>query len=408
MSRTQRIGRDVFASILSHKPRAFLMMLGVAVGVAVLSAVIAIGQGTRARVLQLVETHNLDMIMIRAGGDAQVFAPTADRGLSSLFPEDARAIEKEVPNIDLISATQNKRGINLVYEDRSAVTRLFGVEPDWANVRHRSLASGEFISHADMTSMARVAILGDTVAKALFPEGGAVGRTIRLENEPYVVKGVFLLVGSTSEEDFDDRIVIPYTTSARRLLNRPFLEQIVFTVKDTSLIPQTAERVRSLLRVRHNIGQGRPDDFFVREPTDVADAAFQTPKMLFSLMAAISIVALIGGGLVIMNLMLIAVSQRTREIGLRRAIGARTGDITKQFLLESLFVALIGGVVGVVLGLVAAWGLDAAGLVVSRITWVPFVAAVAACTIVGLAFGVQPARKAAHLDPAASLSGRAA
>jgi len=184
MSRTQRIGRDVFASILSHKPRAFLMMLGVAVGVAVLSAVIAIGQGTRARVLQLVETHNLDMIMIRAGGDAQVFAPTADRGLSSLFPEDARAIEKEVPNIDLISATQNKRGINLVYEDRSAVTRLFGVEPDWANVRHRSLASGEFISNADMTSMARAAILGDTVAKALFPEGGAVGARSGLRTNP--------------------------------------------------------------------------------------------------------------------------------------------------------------------------------------------------------------------------------
>jgi putative ABC transport system permease protein len=408
MSRTQRIGRDVFASLLAHKQRAFLMMLGVAVGVAVLSAVIAIGQGTTARVMQLVETHNLDMIMVRAGGDAQIFAPTADRGLSSLFPEDARAIEKEIPNIDVISGTQNKRGVNLVYEGRSAVTRLFGVEPDWADVRHRTLVSGEFVSNADMTSMARVAILGDTVAKALFPEGGAVGRTIRVENEPYVVKGVFTLVGSTSEEDFDDRIVIPMTTSARRLLNRPFLEQIVMRVKDTSLIPETAERVRALLRVRHNIGQGRPDDFFVREPQAVADAAFRTPKILFSLMAGISIVALIGGGLVIMNLMLIAVSQRTREIGLRRAIGARAGDITQQFLLESLFVALMGGVVGVALGLIVAWGLDAAGLVVSRITWVPFVAAVAACTVVGLAFGVLPARKAAHLDPAASLSGRAA
>jgi putative ABC transport system permease protein len=215
-------------------------------------------------------------------------------------------------------------------------------------------------------------------------------------------------VGSTTEEDFDDRIVIPYSTSARRLLNRPFLEQIVLRVRDTNLIPETAERVRDLLRVRHNIGQGRPDDFFVREPQDVADTASKTPKMLFALMAGISLVALIGGGLVIMNLMLIAVSQRSREIGLRRAIGARTGDITQQFLLESVFVALIGGVVGVAIGLVAAWGLDAAGLVVSRITWLPFVVAFVACTVVGLVFGVQPARKAAHLDPAASLSGRAA
>src|SRR6266566_9941170 len=285
MSRTQRIGSDVLASLLSNKQRAFLMMLGVAVGVAVLSAVIAIGQGTTARVMELVQTHNLDMIMVRAGGDVQVFAPTADRGLSTLFPEDARAIEKEIPNIEFISGTQNKRGINLVYEDRSAVTRLFGVEPNWADVRHRSLIAGEFISSADMASMARVAILGDTVAKALFPEGGAVGRTIRVENEPYVVKGVFTQVGSTTEEDFDDRIVIPITTTARRLLTRPFLEQIVLLVTDTSRIPETAEGVRALLRVRHNIGQGRPDDFFVREPDHVIDAAFQTPKLLFSLMA---------------------------------------------------------------------------------------------------------------------------
>src|SRR6266446_6515401 len=131
MSRTQRIGRDVFASLVAHKQRAFLMMLGVAVGVAVLSAVISISQGTSARIMELVQVHNLDMIMVRAGGDVQVFAPTADRGLSTLFPEDARAIEKEIPNIELISATQNKRGINLVYENRAAVTRMFGVEPSW-------------------------------------------------------------------------------------------------------------------------------------------------------------------------------------------------------------------------------------------------------------------------------------
>src|SRR5712672_3704010 len=133
MSRTQRIGSDVVASLLAHKPRAFLMMLGVAVGVAVLSAVIAIGQGTSARVMELVKHHNLDMIMVRAGGDVQVFAPRADRGLSTLFPEDARAIEREIPNIDLVSVTQNKRNVNLVYEDRSAVTRLFGVDPSWAD-----------------------------------------------------------------------------------------------------------------------------------------------------------------------------------------------------------------------------------------------------------------------------------
>src|SRR6185503_8711708 len=313
-----------------------LMMLGVAVGVAVLSAVIAIGQGTSARVMELVQNHNLDMIMVRAGGEVQIFAPQADRGLSALFPEDARAIESEIENVGLVSVVQAQRGINLVYEDRSAVTRVFGVDPGFSEIRYRPLAEGEFISEADIASMARVAYLGDKVAKALFPEGGAVGRTIRVENDPYVVKGVFAPVGMTAngEEDQDDRLVVPYTTSARRLLNRPFVEQIVMHVNDTSRIPETAERIRALLRVRHNI-QGEQDDFFVREPEAVVDAAFETPRILFALMAAISLVALIGGGLVIMNLMLIAVSQRSREIGLRRAIGARASDVTRQFLLES-------------------------------------------------------------------------
>jgi putative ABC transport system permease protein len=410
MSRTERIGRDVLASLLEHKERAFLMMLGVAIGVAVLSAVTAISQGTSARVMELVRNHSLDMIMVRSGGEVQIFAPQAERGLAELFPEDARAIRDQIPNIELISVVQNKRGINLVYENRSAVARLFGVDPDWAEIRYVPLAEGEFISQADMTSLARVAYLGDNVAKTLFPEGGAVGRTVRVDNEPYVVKGVFKRVGGNLDgaEDPDSRLVVPYTTSARRLLNRPFLEQIVMRVSDTARIPETAEQVRALLRTRHNIGQGEPDDFFVREPENVVDTAFETPRLLFSLMAAVSIAALIGGGIVIMNLMLISVSQRSKEIGLRRAIGARAGDITRQFLLESLFVALMGGIAGVAAGLVLAWGLDAAGLVVAAITWVPFAAALAACTLVGLAFGVQPARKAAHLDPAASLRGRAA
>jgi len=162
------------------------------------------------------------------------------------------------------------------------------------------------------------------------------------------------------------------------------------------------------LKSRHAIGAGEADDFFVREPDDVVDAAMQTPAMLFTLMAAISVVALVAGGLVIMNLMLIAIAQRSKEIGLRRALGARASDISRQFLLESVFIALAGGVVGVVLGLAAATGLDAAGLAVSRITWLPIAIGFLACMAVGIAFGVQPARKAAHIDPVTTLRGRAA
>jgi putative ABC transport system permease protein len=409
MIRTGRNAPDVVRSLLANKTRALLMMLGVAAGVAVLSAVIAVGQGTRERVMELVQVHNLDMIMVRAGGEVQIFAPGADRGLASLSEADARAIENEIPNVQLLSGTQNKRDVNVVFQDRSLKTRAFGVEPDWAEIRYRPIAEGEFISAADMASAARVVVLGSTVAKGLFPEGGALGQVIRIENDPYTVKGVFEETGATAnpEENFDDRFIIPMTTSATRLLNRPYLEQIVLRVPDLDRIPETAAAISALLRTRHSIGPGEPDDFFVREPTNVVDAAFETPRILFALMLGVSIIALVAGGLVIMNLMLISISQRRGEIGLRRAVGARIGDITRQFLLESMLITLAGGVLGVVLGLAVASGLEAAGLVASRVTWFTFAVALLACTAIGLAFGVYPARKAAHLDPATSLRGRA-
>jgi putative ABC transport system permease protein len=410
MSRSQRIAGDVVTSLLSNKQRTFLMMLGVAAGVAVLSAVLAIGQGTRERVMELVEVHNLDMIMVRAGGEVQVFAPQADRGLASLMNEDARAIEAEIAGIGKLSVVQAQRGINLVYQDRSALTRVFGVDPGFSEIRYRPVSQGQFLSDADVASMARVAILGDKVAKTLFPDGDPVGKVIRVENDPYTVKGVFAEIGQAAngEEDQDDRLVIPYSTSARRLLNRPHVEQIVINVPNLESIPEIAERIRVLLRSRHAINAGEGDDFFVREPDDVVDAAMQTPATLFALMAGVSVVALIAGGLVIMNLMLIGIAQRSREIGLRRAIGARASDISRQFLLESVFISLAGGVAGVIIGLAAATGLDAAGLVVSRITWLPIAIGFLACMAVGIGFGLQPARTAAHTDPATTLRGRAA
>ena len=410
MSRSQRIARDVFVSLLAYKPRALLMVLSLAVGVAVLSAVIVIGQGTREEIMGLVRNHGLDLLMVRAGGDVQIFAPQADRGLASLVEADARAVEAEIPNVEMVSVVQNQRGINVVYEDRAVVTRAFGVEPDWMEIRRRYIAEGEFVSESDIGAMARVVMLGTKVARQLFPEGGAVGSVVRVANSPYTVKGVFAELGTDAAgiSDWDDRIVVPFTTSSRRLFNRPYLEQIVIRVGDAGRLPDTAERVRALLRVRHSVGAGEQDDFFVREPEDVEGAALETSSTLLALWIATSLVGLIAGGLVIMNLMLTAVSQRSREIGLRRALGARASDITRQFLLESLFVTLAGGLVGVGAGVTFATGLAAAGITSSRVTWVPFAVALVLCAVIGLAFGVQAARRAARIDPAATLRGRAA
>jgi putative ABC transport system permease protein len=400
---------DICASLVAQKHRSLLMALGLAVGVAVLSATIVIGQGTEAQVKGLVAKHGLDMLMVRAGGEVQVFAPQADRGLATLFEADARAIEAEVPGVELVSAVQNQRGITVVHEDRSVTTRAFGVEPDWLAIRHREMGQGEFLSDADMTVMARVVMLGSKVARELFPAGDAVGRTVRIANDPYIVKGVFIEMGvNAGGDDWDDRIVVPLTTSTRRLFNRPYLEQIVIRVSDVRRMPETAERVRNLLRVRHGIAGGKLDDFFVREPEDVENAALETGSTLSALSLAVAIVALVAGGLVVMSLMLVAVSQRSHEIGLRRAIGARSADIARQFLLESLAVALVGGGVGVAMGTAIAMGLAAAGVVSSRITWVPFTVAFVSCALVGVAAGFHPARRAARIDPAITLRQRAA
>jgi putative ABC transport system permease protein len=406
MRRSQRIARDVVRSLEANRSRALLMMLGVAVGVAALSAVIVIGQGTRQRILGLVARHGLDMIMVRAGGETQVFAPRADRGLTVLMAEDARAIAAEVPGVRQVSVVQNQRGLVAVYGDRSVTTRVFGVEPAWQEIRRWAHGEGEFISEADHAAMARVAILGLHVARELFPDGDAVGQTIRLQNDPYVVKGVFGEMGTNAGGDnWDDRIVVPFSTSSRRLFGRPYLEQIVVRVDDARQVPAVAERIREVLRVRHGIGPGQPDDFFVREPEDVEGAALEAPSTLNALLVVLAGVALLAGGLVIMNLMLLSVTQRTREIGLRRALGARRQDIARQFLFESLAVSLGGALLGLAVGLGIALGLSAGGLAQSRITLLPFVLAVAACVALGLGFGIHPARRAAAVDPVTALRG---
>lgn len=407
MSRWQRTAKEAWRDLKANPQRTALMAAGITAGVAVLSAVIVAGQGTRASIMERVARHGMDMLMVRAGGDVQVFAPTADRGIAALSAEDARAIESSIRNVRLVSETQNQRGIDVVYRDLATTTRVFGVGPDWPQIRRWTVVEGGFLDDDDMASLARVAILGHGVAARLFPEGGAIGQTIRVNGDPYTVKGVFGSMGTNAGgDDWDDRIVIPVTTSARRLFGRAYMEQIVMQVRDARRTAETAEEVRSLLRERHRIAAGAPDDFFVREPDDVQEAALETSGTLTAMLLAISFVALLAGGLVIANVMLLSVSQRTHEIGLRRAVGARREDIQRQFLFDAILVTTLGAVAGVVVGILGSWGLAAAGVAAARLTWLPFGVALAAAAAVGLLAGTIPARRAAAVEPAAALAER--
>ena len=409
MSRSKRIIRDAITSLRANRSRSFLMMLGPAAGVALLSATMITTQGARTEVNSLIAKHGLDMIMIRAGGEVQVFAPNADRGLSVLFAEDALAIEREIPGVQMVSPVQNQRGITVVARDRSVVTRAFGVDSDWMTIRRWGVAEGDFISDADVAGASRVVLLATKVARELFPEGGALGETVRINNDPYIVKGVFVEMGTDAGgDDWDNRVVVPYTTSTRRLFNRPSLEQIVLRVNDASRMEETAERVRALMRVRHQVGQGEADDFFVREPEDVGSAATETSSTLWTLLLVVSLVGLVAGGLATANLMMAGVSQRMQEIGIRRATGAREADINQQFVTESLLISLGGGVIGVALGVGAALGLEALGLAQAHLTWAPMTMALLASVVIGLTVGTRAARSAAKMDPATAVRMRTA
>jgi putative ABC transport system permease protein len=395
-----KLAREAWTSLGSHPLRTFFMALGVAVGVAALAAVVSIGQGARARISGIVAKHGLDMLMVRPGGERQVLASGVDRNLSSLSEADAAAIESSLRNIEMVGLVQNQRGWEVAHGENAFKTRVFGVSPKWELIRRRGILRGRGIEDGDVATSAKVMVLGYTVWKDLFGEADPVGQSLRLGNDPYQVVGVYVEMGvSAGGDQWDDRVVLPWTTTAKKLFGRSYLEQIVVRVRDVGRIQETKREIEALLRERRSLAPGAPADFFVREPGDVEAVAMTATSAVEKALVAVAGVALLGGGLVIMNIMLLSVSQRTREIGLRRALGARRGEITRQFLLEALLVALAGGAAG------TAAGLGAAPLLSPdhALSWVPFAAALGACVGVALLSGIYPAVKAARVDPVESL-----
>lgn len=403
--------REACASLWAHRLRTGLMMLGVVIGVASLTAVVCVGQGTRDRIMGLVAKHGLDMLMVRPGNPhvrTHVMAVnTTDTGRppSSLTEEDARAIETGISNVRRVAVVQNQRGLDLRYGDTAVKIRTFGVSPNWELIRRRGVLLGEGITEEDMAHAAKVMVLGYNTWHELFGDADPVGQTVHLNGDAYKVRGVFVEMGvSEGGDQWDDRIVIPFTTSSKKLFGRTYLEQIVMQVKDVDRILETQAEVAALLRERRGLAPGQEADFFVRDPAMVAEVRAGSSKTLTRVLVVLSAIALVVGGLVIMNIMLVSVSERTREIGLRRALGARRGDIVAQFLLEALLVAVAGGVLGIAAGAASAPAVAALQAnLVSKVTWLPFALGVASCTVVAVGFGLYPARKAARVDPAVAL-----
>jgi putative ABC transport system permease protein len=315
-----------------------------------------------------------------------------------------QAIEQEVPNVRKASPGLIKTDAQVKFRQQTVTTEVFGVTPEFREYRSWDVDSGDFLSDEDVRSMARVALIGQTVARELFGDADPVGTTIRIDNVAFKVKGVMAKKGVNPQgRDLDDRVIIPVSTFARRLYNVTYLSNIVVQLQDMSRMQETGAAITKLLRERHHIVPPKQDDFGVRTPEGMVTVAAGTTQALTLFLGIVSTIALLVGGLVIMNIMLVSVGERTREIGLRRAVGARRRDILAQFLAEALAISVIGGVIGAVLGMLGVWVLRAMTKTPAVMSWQAIVLAAVFSVVVGIIFGMQPARRAALLDPVDAL-----
>jgi putative ABC transport system permease protein len=393
--------------LTANKLRTFFMMLGVLIGITALTVIVSVGQGAKVQVMQKMESLSaFGAVMVVPGGGMTRGLGSVDTVPATLTAEDAQAIQAEVPNVQDVALVQSKQGMSIKFGGQSTTTMVWGVTPNYPTIRPTPVARGEFFGPEEQASAARVAVLGQDTAAALFGDADPLEQTIRIENVPFKVIGLQKRMGaSPGGGNLDDRILIPQATAGRRLFNLTNMTQLVIQIKGRDQVPGAAEQVKRLLRERHHIAPGMPDDFSVRiaeQMLGILTGSSQTLTLFLSIVAALSLLV---GGFIVMNIMLISVSERTKEIGLRRAVGARRRDILLQFILEAGAVTAAGGLIGVLLGVGGA-------LVASRLmgwpaalSWPAIIGAVIFAGIVGLIFGVQPARKAAALHPVEALRG---
>ena len=348
--------RVAFRALVRNKMRAALTMLGIIIGVSAVIAMVSIGQGAQASVQAQIEGIGTNLLFVSAGAQnvGGVRSGTGDTGTNTLTVEDLDAIKREVPSVSMVTPTVNSRS-QLVSGNANWNTSVQGVSEQYPEVRKWTIQSGAFFTEADVRTAARVIVIGQTVGDNLFPGADPVGQTLRVSNLPFRVVGVMARKGQDQQgRDQDDIAFAPYTTVQKKVLGSPRV-QIAYVSAISQDATYTAQlQITELLRQRHKLSPNEPNDFTVRNMTDIADAANETSNTMTILLACIAGVSLLVGGIGIMNIMLVSVTERTREIGIRMAIGARSSAVRSQFLIESIVLSLTGGMFGIVLGIVVS------------------------------------------------------
>src|SRR6266404_4977125 len=386
-----------------NKMRSVLTALGIIIGVAAVIAMVGIGNGAKAQVEAQIASLGQNVILIFSGSTTSSGIRTGWGGAGTLKIEDADAIRREVPGItgvseEVVSTAQVAAG------NQNWFTRIYGESADYFDLRQWPLADGVPFTAQDVRSANKVCVIGRTTATQIYGNEDPVGQILRVKNVPFTITGLLTAKGfSTQGPDQDDVVVMPYTSAMKRVLGGTTLRAINVQVGNANELNVAQQQIISLLRQRHNIHPGRDDDFTVRTQQDIADAATATTKVMTILLGSIAGVSLVVGGIGIMNVMLVSVTERTREIGTRMAVGAHGRDILTQFLIEAVSLSSVGGVIGIIFGIGASKILSSYAHWPTLISLSSIIVAFMFSAAVGIFFGFYPARKAAALDPIEAL-----
>jgi putative ABC transport system permease protein len=392
------------AALRTNKLRSALTMLGIIIGVGAVIAMVGVGAGAQARVEDQIKSLGSNLIIVLSGNFTAGGARMGFGSQPTISEDDAYALQREVSTVEA-SAPQLRGSGQVVFGNTNWATSILGISPEYFVARNWATMSGRGIEPSDVESGAKVAVLGQTVTRNLFGEADPVGETIRIRRVPHTIVGVLERKGqSMVGQDQDDVVLIPISTARKRVLGGQqvksrSVQSITIKVRDGQDVAVAEQEIRDLLRQRHRLQPNQEDDFFLRNLAEVLAAQEASSRVLAMLLAAIASVSLIVGGIGIMNIMLVSVTERTREIGLRMAVGARGRDILLQFLVEAVTLALIGGLVGIVLGVGASFAVGHFAGWRTEMNAAAIVLAVSFAGAIGVFFGFYPARKAAQLAP---------
>ncbi len=393
--------RESLRAVFSHRLRSFLSMLGILIGVGAVIAMLALGAGAKEAIERDLARLGSNLLMVRPGSRT-VRGVRMEAGSVTRFTlQDAEAMGK-LPDIRRVSPSVSGRG-QLVWGNRNWNTRLQGVGVDYPDMRSAEPVEGRFFTGEELRRRDRVAVLGATVVRELFGEAGPVGAEIRINRQNFRVVGVLPEKGSHTWRDLDDEVLIPITTAMYRVMGKDYVDSIDVEVAAPGLMEAAEEELRELIIKRHRLGPDREDSFQIRNMAEIQETIQSTTRTMSMLLGSIAAISLLVGGIGIMNIMLVSVTERTREIGIRKAVGASRKDILVQFLIEAVVMTLSGGLAGVLLGAGISWLLSSLAGWTVRVTPFSVILAGAFSVLVGLVFGIWPARQAARLSPIEAL-----